>query len=40
MVDDVICRLIETSAAVNELPVGFFTRPIWRGFRARAERRH
>src|SRR5688572_30669654 len=29
-VDEAICRLIETSAAAHALPVGLFTRLIWR----------
>ena len=34
--DQAICRLIESSAHANQLPVGFFTRLIWResSFRA------
>ena len=34
--DHAICRLIESSARANQLPVGFFTRLIWResSFRA------
>src|SRR5712691_10743974 len=34
--DHAICRLIESSAHANQLPVGFFTRLIWResSFRA------
>ena len=34
--DHAICRVIETSARANQLPVGFFTRLIWResSFRA------
>jgi hypothetical protein len=36
--DHAICRLIESSARANQLPVGFFTRLIWResSFRAAA----
>jgi hypothetical protein len=36
--DHAVCRLIENSAEVNQLPIGFFTRLIWResSFRAAA----